>query len=90
MKIARMEKPRPPVRGFFTAVRLCSPRPAELPTSDLAAADDGRGFTRWADACSSPTLTGVAGASNDVPAAKVVPSISPQSPISPPGGNALG
>ena len=68
------------------------PRPAELPTTDLLAANHGRGFTSWADACacSPPTLTGVAGASNDVPAAKVAPGISPQSPISPPGANALG
>jgi hypothetical protein len=66
--------------------------PEELPTTDLLAANHGLGFTSWADACtcSPPTLTGVAGASNDVPAAKVAPSIAPQSTISPPGGNAFG
>jgi len=67
-------------------------RKATQQASDRLAANHGPGFTSWADACacSPPTLTGVAGAGNDVPTAKVTPSISLQSPISPPGGNALG
>jgi len=66
-------------------------RPVELPASGLAA-DYSLALTSWADACacSPPTLAGITRASNDVPAAKVAPSISPQPPISPPGGNASG
>ena len=74
--------PVPSMRGFFTAVHHV--------WGGLLAANHGPGFTSWSDACRSPTLAGVAGASNDVPAAKVAPSISPQPPISPPGGHALG
>jgi len=65
-------------------------RPAELPTTDLAA-DYSLALTSWADACacSAPTLAGVTRASNDAPATKVEGNVSLQSPLSPGGGNAL-
>ena len=65
------------------------PRPAELSASDLAA-EYGRAFTGWADAFHPPTLARVAGTGSDAPATKVARNVSLQSPVSPPGGNALG
>src|SRR6516165_2195404 len=55
------------------------------------AADYSLALTSWADACacSTPTLTGVTRASDDVPATKVEGNVSLQSPLSPGGGNAL-
>ena len=86
------EKPRPPPYGAspLQSIVFFLTRPAELQTAGLLAANHGRGFTSWADACRSPTLAGVAGTGSNAPAAKVVGDVSLQSPVSPPGGNALG
>ena len=59
------------------------------PASDLLAADYGRTFTSWTETFHPPTLAGVARAGSDAPATKVAGNVSLQSPVSPPGGNAL-
>jgi hypothetical protein len=54
------------------------------------AADYGRALTGWTDALHPPTLAAVAGAGSHGPTTKVAGNVPLQSPVSSPGGNALG